>query len=231
MQLLRYSPFLAAALAVVIPLGEVSPNGVNFPNKAVKKHSITDGVGFRNKVPEGYSVTDIEWRGIPDFDKDHVFTGTIEDVVDQMRAIKGSSYTPAFMMEHSTDAAGTAPTDKHGFNVNDGGDHYITCGGPEADPRRIQQGVDYLSHLPDSSICSMGPGPKNCGRISCSWNSGIWWCNEKNVTSDTYQCSLFATYASELLDNCAIYDRNPRVAGANFDNGYNFTVLVKEAWC
>ncbi|KAI1825645.1 hypothetical protein F4861DRAFT_187335 [Xylaria intraflava] len=212
MKLLSYLPFIVAALAAAVPSADALPNGLS----------------FRSEAPGNYSIAEIEWRGMPDFDKDRVFTGTIENVIDQMRTIKGPDYKPEFMID--SDATNHGPAGKRNSHA-ESGDHYVTCGGPDASAGRIQQGINYLSNLPDSVMCSMPPGPKNCGRISCSWKSGIWWCNEKPTTSDLYQCNIFALYAAEILESCAIDDDNPRVAGYNWDSGFNFTVQVKEAWC
>lgn len=40
-----------------------------------------------------------------------------------------------------------------------------------ADYKSIESGVHYLQKLQGS--CGNGPGPGNCGRISCSYNSAI----------------------------------------------------------
>ncbi|KAJ4250994.1 hypothetical protein NW762_011644 [Fusarium torreyae] len=52
------------------------------------------------------------------------------------------------------------------------------CGGPwgEASVERILDGIGYLERWPGKP--KNGPGPGNCGRVSCSWNSAIWWCND-----------------------------------------------------
>lgn len=45
-----------------------------------------------------------------------------------------------------------------------------------------ESGMDYLARVPGKPV--NGPGPGECGRVSCSYNTGIWWCNDvsaKNV--------------------------------------------------
>ncbi|KAK4172842.1 hypothetical protein QBC36DRAFT_293965 [Triangularia setosa] len=37
-------------------------------------------------------------------------------------------------------------------------------------------GIMYLARL--SGTAKNGPGLQNCGRVSCSWNSAIIWCNK-----------------------------------------------------
>ncbi|KAL2854258.1 hypothetical protein BJY01DRAFT_232004 [Aspergillus pseudoustus] len=42
--------------------------------------------------------------------------------------------------------------------------------------RRIREGITYLRSV--SGRPTNGPGPGNCGRVSCPYNSAIWWCND-----------------------------------------------------
>lgn len=39
-----------------------------------------------------------------------------------------------------------------------------------------RQTQEYLRNVPGRP--SNGPGPGNCGRVSCDKGSGIWWCND-----------------------------------------------------
>jgi len=58
--------------------------------------------------------------------------------------------------------------------------HY--CFGPWALARslRIYQGTLYLDGLKDTP--TMAPGPRECARVSCSWDSAIWWCSDVRAT-------------------------------------------------
>ncbi|KAJ8125802.1 hypothetical protein O1611_g7837 [Lasiodiplodia mahajangana] len=198
--------FATAAWAAAVPQGDDSTNELN----------------FQLGLPENYTVSDIQWRGFEGFGEDQVFTGTIENVISQMRQIKGADYTPSFVSKAESHATTPLP-DYHAAR------HNIDCGGPEADPRRIDQGVDYLNHIPDSSLC--GNAPKTCGRISCSWNSAIWLCNDRTDNDNVRKCNMFGQYAAEINKECAIYDSNPRVAGKNSDDQLLLSVLVKKASC
>lgn len=40
----------------------------------------------------------------------------------------------------------------------------------------IVWGINYLRSITGKP--KNGPGPNNCGRVSCSWNSAIYWCND-----------------------------------------------------
>lgn len=40
----------------------------------------------------------------------------------------------------------------------------------------LWDGIDYLEHVPGTP--RHAPGPGECARVSCSFNSAIYWCNE-----------------------------------------------------
>ncbi|KAK4647848.1 uncharacterized protein QC761_104990 [Podospora bellae-mahoneyi] len=46
----------------------------------------------------------------------------------------------------------------------------------------IARGIDYLWQLPIYPMPTNGPGPGNCGRVSCSYDSAIWWCNDNDFS-------------------------------------------------
>lgn len=47
---------------------------------------------------------------------------------------------------------------------------------PVANGNRIQDGINYLMGVGGQP--SNGPGPGACGRVSCSYDAAIWWCND-----------------------------------------------------
>ncbi|KAH8166499.1 hypothetical protein CIB48_g1785 [Xylaria polymorpha] len=151
--------------------------------------NLAKDLGFQTGIPSNYSVGDIEWRGFEDFDEDQVFTGTIEvtlilipasllnwrsnnavqDVINQMRQIKGAHYTPGFVSRAENHTLEAEHDDYHTRRR-------IYCGGMPADVTAVDEGISYLNHLPDSTRCSNSPS--SCGRISCSYSSAIYWCND-----------------------------------------------------
>lgn len=40
----------------------------------------------------------------------------------------------------------------------------------------IWEGINHLNHVCGTPVSK--PGPGICGRVSCSYNSAIWWCND-----------------------------------------------------
>ncbi|KAI3327499.1 hypothetical protein F4824DRAFT_506920 [Ustulina deusta] len=187
-----------------------------------QRNTSTNEPDFQTGLFDNYSLSEIKWSGFEDFDKDQVFTGTIQDVVDQMRQIKGSYYTPSFVSQASNQSLEAEPP----YNI---AKQNIKCGGALANPFRINEGVSYLHKLPDTAMCTNSP--RSCGRISCSWRSGIYWCNDKDVFSDAYKCSMFGDYASLIVKECATWGKSPHVAGMDRDSLNRLGVVVKKAPC
>ncbi|KAK1760059.1 hypothetical protein QBC47DRAFT_408176 [Echria macrotheca] len=54
-----------------------------------------------------------------------------------------------------------------------------TCGGFQVCPSGyINQGIDYLRTVKGKP--HIGPGPNQCSRVSCSYDSAIYWCNDSD---------------------------------------------------
>lgn len=63
----------------------------------------------------------------------------------------------------------------------------------------IRQGIDYLRKI--HGDCTNGPGPGNCSRVSCSYQSGIWFCND-NPHPISVPCSAFGDRAWDIVEKC-----------------------------
>ena len=107
---------------------------------------------------------------------------------------------------------------------------------------RIREGIAYLRRV--GGLPSRGPGPGNCARVSCSWSSAIWWCNDvswfsiseilsyinkisKDPVGKTLQGGFgdIADGAAFLVDNCE-WNQAPIVAGQAFATT-NWNVVVR----
>lgn len=98
--------------------------------------------------------------------------GTIEDVVASMVALN-----PRYL-ENITDHL-APPTDKDmtkSLAALDYRGHYCFGDLPLCSQTHTFMGAVYLSRLDGQP--SAGPGPGECARVSCEWNSGITWCND-----------------------------------------------------
>lgn len=104
-------------------------------------------------------------------------SGTIEDVHDQLIQLN-----PTWDEEYAPDL--TTDVDGSGTNVarlsrrtDFSGSAYLCRGRwPECPASTIVDGIRYLQRV--SGRPTNGPGPGNCARVSCSYKSAIWWCND-----------------------------------------------------
>ncbi|KAJ4400105.1 hypothetical protein N0V85_005846 [Neurospora sp. IMI 360204] len=85
----------------------------------------------------------------------------------------------------------------------------------------IQEGIDYLRKIPTGKP-ALGPGPGNCERVSCEWESAIYWCNEG---SETKELDSFGTIA----DAAEYIQQSP---ACRHDEGYWIMgqVYMKDQW-
>ncbi|KAG4424737.1 hypothetical protein IFR04_002085 [Cadophora malorum] len=92
----------------------------------------------------------------------------------------------------------------------------------------IREGINYLRR--GSLAC--GVNAHSCARVSCSWDSGIYFCNNNNYNL-RYPCFQIADYAQAILDKCK-YQKNlfadKEVGGQAWDNG-NWNVPVHKDRC
>ncbi|RYC57770.1 hypothetical protein CHU98_g8440 [Xylaria longipes] len=195
--------------------------------------SPTDELSFQSGIPSNHSIGDIEWRGFEDFDEGQAFTGTIEvtlallllsilkwqsnnatqNVIHQMRQIKGTHYMPSFVSRAENHTLEAEPN----YHI---ASRKVTCGGPPADLMGTFEGIRYLSHISNSIMCNTPPA--SCGRISCSYNSAIYWCNENSYLTGA-RCNMFAQYAIQVFIACT--NKN-KVSGKILDTNTKLSVKV-----
>ncbi|KAF7179670.1 hypothetical protein CNMCM7691_008719 [Aspergillus felis] len=155
-------------------------------------------------VIPGYNTVDIEWEvqvtaGGPTVN----VTGTIEEVYAHLKTLNPDFETEFPPVAHDAiEARGAA------YTISG-----LSCQGRWAGCSwgRIQDGIRYLNGVPGRP--SNGPGPGNCGRVSCSYNSAIWWCNDppggEGGLQNNYQYTLNSFYdiasgANYIGQNCLI---------------------------
>ncbi|KAK8037403.1 hypothetical protein PG991_000749 [Apiospora marii] len=68
-------------------------------------------------------------------------------------------------------------------------------------PQYIRDGIKYLR---GKSSCQAGfqAGHTFCQRVSCSYKSAIYVCNENNEAPASPSCDAVADHAQHILDNC-----------------------------
>ncbi len=114
----------------------------------------------------GYTVTTLEWDVQVAPGRVEVLNGTIQEVFAQALQINPDFKQP--------DAVTSTP--RRGMHENSKRTT-VYCGTwPLAEKFRIEEGIRYLRGLPAAP--RNGPGPGYCGRVSCSYGSAIYWCND-----------------------------------------------------
>ncbi|KAF1810898.1 hypothetical protein P152DRAFT_483602 [Eremomyces bilateralis CBS 781.70] len=161
--------------------------------------------------------------------EDVELSGTAEDVYNQIVHLN-PSYDPAAFGNNATDIAPPlSKRDKSGLICNIG---------RHAQVGRIWQGISYLKSLPGGGTCGIDAGPAHCVRISCSWDSGIFLCND-NPWPIAPNCAYLATYAEDIVLSCPYSDEcqpgaaafcNEFVNGQRFDTD-NYNVIVGWSGC
>lgn len=136
---------------------------------------------------EGYGVEEIQWEfDGPNGHKIHV-NGTMEQVVHHMRTNYPSHnifHTQEEMKALHARGELAARTDFHGAAFN--------CNWPKCWDVGIIQGIQYLRGLKGRP--SNGPGPGNCGRVSCSYDNAIWWCNDVSFVLYSFKNTVGLIY-------------------------------------
>ncbi|KAK7739790.1 hypothetical protein SLS62_011232 [Diatrype stigma] len=206
---------------------------VTLPNVEAGVPSVIRSEG----LPEGYTEGPIMWSGFGDYlsglqgsdgsgknVKNLQLNGTVQNIYHQLEVL-GFPLQP--LNETELDAKMNAIEIKGGSATPPTKDISRQCGVGGVDTVSaydLSAGAAYLGSLGDDMKCSnMG---KSCGRISCSYDSAIWWCND-NTNVIEYQCNLFAYYAWEVYYHCSRGDGNDRQCrGQITENGLHFRTLV-----
>ncbi|KAK3294235.1 uncharacterized protein B0H64DRAFT_433438 [Chaetomium fimeti] len=117
----------------------------------------------------------VQWRGTLEEGKEPVYLSgdTFEDIEAKAKALN-----PTYTIFDNSSVALEA---RDGLNTR----ATIHCGWPPSwSPTRnflaLAAGVEYLRGI--KGDCRGRPGPGTCDRVSCSWDSAIYFCNGKCIT-------------------------------------------------
>ncbi|KAI0018972.1 hypothetical protein F4780DRAFT_793781 [Xylariomycetidae sp. FL0641] len=177
-----------------------------------------------NDLPADFAEFTMEFTGPVFADgPDVTFTGTAEQIFAHILAVN-PSYETDFPGElpdtNATQLESMMAQDQDHVICNVGGD------GPAQD-WAILHGISYIGKLKGN--CGASPGPNVCGRISCSYDSGIWWCNDK-PESVQYPCDKFASWAQVIASSCE--DKwDGFIWGQAFSSNDSFNVICAGASC
>ncbi|OTB10855.1 hypothetical protein K445DRAFT_27191 [Daldinia sp. EC12] len=182
---------------------------------AATAHISAEVIGNHPGLPSGYSFANITWIGkVFENGSDVSITGSsMENIEGQIREIN-----PDFSWGIQSHVKPAIPIQ------ND--ETHLTC-----DPNniwwaqvfRINEGIEYLKGI--KGRCHVGPGPRVCTRVSCSYKSAISWCNDNSYGIDI-DCSLWSQYAQDIVDACQTHDASSRVRGQKFRDNDKWNMLV-----
>ncbi|KAI0196142.1 hypothetical protein EV127DRAFT_466492 [Xylaria flabelliformis] len=162
-------------------------------------------------------MSNITWTGLIDKDSGQMsFTGlSLQQIHEQIREIN-----PNFSWSRKIE-----PESQDSWDEDRGNILCDMAWNPKfASVFHIRQGIAYLHKIHGN--CTNGPGPGNCARVSCSYGSGIWFCND-NSHPTSVPCSTFGDRAWDIIEKCYAFGNFPTdsVHGQAFDTaGWNVIV-------
>ncbi|KAJ0161655.1 hypothetical protein CTA2_5845 [Colletotrichum tanaceti] len=163
------------------------------------------------ELPKGYSIFVPEWevQAKPGGDT-MILRGTVEEVLDELHGIN-PNYEHDFGLDLDLDLdfdlsqptfpSLSQPAAPAVEKRDDFQDARFQCNVTVlADARVIATGAKYLGGVKGQPRGD--PGPNSCGRVSCSWNSAIWFCNDNthSISAGSYQTLADGTY--HILKQC-----------------------------
>ncbi|CRJ87205.1 hypothetical protein HYQ45_011722 [Verticillium longisporum] len=169
-------------------------------------------------APDGYTVTDLDWVFKTPSGESITLYGTLEEVTEEFQSLY-----PSTKLKRRN-----ANSDKHELLTRQWEGASYECidskhpvhGWEPADYGRIQEGWNYLWDLEGQP--GHGPGPAACARVSCSHNSGIYWCNDNDHAVTLNSWGDLARGAAELCNLCSSAGIRNKCGGQLFHpDGYN----------
>ncbi|KAG5967047.1 hypothetical protein E4U57_001376 [Claviceps arundinis] len=94
----------------------------------------------------------------------------------------------------------------------------------------ISGGIDYLRKIRKGRHPRNGPGPRNCGKVSCSDDAAIFWCNDTDQPKILDSFSDIALGAEVVVYLCGTDGYDVMVSGQAFLFG-DYSVIVGRENC
>ncbi|TDZ19976.1 hypothetical protein Cob_v006955 [Colletotrichum orbiculare MAFF 240422] len=189
---------------------------------AVVSPPISDGL-------ENYQIVDMQWE-LQAFPSGPfvLLNGTIEEAHQQLLAINPNydAQFPAVFSDHNaTENLPVLDSRMASFSR-----HHCPPPGSYCSPMRIREGIEYLYRV--SGRPRHMPGPATCSRVSCSWNSAIYWCNDNTHDIELSSFGEIADGAQYVADHCTftVGKSYQCVSGQAFHHD-NWNVLVRKDNC
>lgn len=144
----------------------------------------------------GYGIQEITWNLETTSGTTVNFTGTIQQVMETAKKQNiDLKQNPNASSSSSIQLAQKGTSSDDDFHAaGQSADACDVWNQSLARVDKIQDGIKYLRGVTGKP--SMGPGPGNCGRVSCSWNAAIYWCNDVSTLT-----SVLRSRAERRYDN------------------------------
>ncbi|KAK4675920.1 hypothetical protein QC764_506440 [Podospora pseudoanserina] len=176
----------------------------------------------------GYSIVPISWNLPINLDDPTsatvTVTGTIQEAIAQMDA-SYPGWNATFQARVTPPPGDSASLDSTA-NLDDPDDIDCNVDYKYAGKVTIVWGINYLRSITGKP--KNGPGPNNCGRVSCSWNSAIYWCNDDTVEKELTWNDI-ADGASAVNEACKTNRGHDSKGRGSYDDHWN--VLVRGDVC
>ncbi|KAM7194190.1 hypothetical protein V8F20_008110 [Naviculisporaceae sp. PSN 640] len=171
--------------------------------------------GLQAPIP-GYTVTEVVWEVNPWNNGTLLnITGPVEHVVEVLEEINPD------LIKNFTHSDPGAPNNAELSDIKCGA---LSWGWQRALHERIYEGAEYLKTVQGRPV--QGPGPGSCGRVSCSYQAAIWWCNDNKVTKTLPGFATIGDCAKELCNACTEKDDDYYCRGQSFQPG-NWNCIVR----
>ncbi|KAK0668783.1 hypothetical protein QBC41DRAFT_393225 [Cercophora samala] len=179
------------------------------PNIALALYGLLGFIGIASASPSllgNYTVVDVQWDLPTNLSDPNSATisvlGTIQEAVAQMEA-QYPGWNATFQNQQPSNAtvSTVAQYDVEGY----------LCGKPWSwvGYYAVLDGIYYLRKV-TSAAPKNGPGPGNCGRVSCGYKAAIYWCNDNGAEKELDSWNDIADGAQYVFDKCV--DRDDKYA-------------------
>ncbi|KAH7419329.1 hypothetical protein BKA64DRAFT_715832 [Cadophora sp. MPI-SDFR-AT-0126] len=204
------------------------------------------GLMVVDEIPAGYKLGKMGFHGTID-GHEITYNGTIEEVLahaetlhpgitkslaarDDVPLLDNAALTFPNVATRDTQTVYAGPADGKGMRY---------CGeksGPGCpicdewgyvEIRRINEGISYLNKV--NAFCRAPP--QTCVRVSCSWHSGIFLCNDHKDTLES-PCNWISTFANDVVtdEHCKQYAPHrtwPAARGQQWAGNKPYNVVVR----
>ncbi|OLN91678.1 hypothetical protein CCHL11_06602 [Colletotrichum chlorophyti] len=188
--------------------------------------ALTANVPLKAPIP-GYSVFIPEWEVQATPGGDNVtIKGTVEDVFDELHNIN-PDYAKAFGINFAEKAGPSARELEKRANFTDR--PFICDNFGRAHVDAGWDGIKYLRKVKGKPKASAGPAM--CGRVSCSWKTAIWWCNDDDKPKTLESFSDIADGAEKVWSECTDTEFHFWFASGQAFHKDNWNVIVGYEYC